>query len=196
MRPIIVLLFLLIGLQACSFSGSPAPEEHFYRLPEQSANKAQQRFDTIYIRPVMAEGIYNERAILYVKDDSPLEVRRYRYHYWLNTPGKLVHEQLTNYLTTMAIGRQIVNRRIDGQDLEISLRIRNFERLTGASNRVLVTLQLEAYVAGHIKPALAKTYRLESPAGTSMHDTAAAFGQVLGALLGQISDDISSLKKY
>jgi len=195
MRLLIPTLCLLVMLQACSFSGSPPPEEHFYRLPDLLANKSQQGFDTVYLRSVMAEGIYNERAILYVKDDAPLEVRRYHYHHWLNAPGKLIHEQFKNYLTGTGLARQIVDRRLAAQDLDISVQLRNFERLTGASSRVLVELDMAVYGAESVRPVLSKNYRLELPAGSSMHDTAAAFGRVLSRLFAQMSEDLISLKK-
>ena len=195
MRLLILTMFFVTILQACSFSGSPPPEEHFYRLPDLAGNKIQQRFDTIYLRNIMAEGIYNERAILYVKDDSPLEVRRYHYHHWLNTPGKLIHEQFKGYLATTGLARQVVSQRMVGQNLEITMHMRNFERLMGASSRVLVELDVEVYVPQKSKSVLSKTYRLESSAGSSMHDTAAAFGQVLSSLFGQISLDLINLKK-
>jgi len=196
MRLLILILFLLMTLQACSFSGSPPPEEHFYRLPDLQVEKTQQLFDTIYLKTVIAEGIYNERAILYVKDDSPLELRRYHYHHWLSSPAKLIQQQFKTYLEVTGIGRQIVDRRMQTQSIEIGLQIRNFERLTGAGNRVRVALDVDVYLADQLIPAVSKTYQLESPAGSGMHDTAAAFGQVLSVLFSQISRDLSDLKKH
>ncbi|MCW8855300.1 MAG: ABC-type transport auxiliary lipoprotein family protein [Gammaproteobacteria bacterium] len=196
MRLLILILFLLMALQACSFSGSPPPEEHFYRLPDLQAEKTEQLFDTIYLKTVMAEGLYNERAILYVKDDSPLEVRRYHYHHWLSAPAKLIQQQFKTYLEVTGMGRQIVDQRMQTQNLEISMHIRNFERLTGQSNRVRVTLDADIYLADPLMPAVSKTYQLESSAGSSMHDTAEAFGQVLTGIFNQISVDLSALKKH
>lgn len=191
----ILMSLLMLSIQACSFSGSPPPEEHFYRLPDAVADKIPQHYDRIYFRNVMAEGIYNERAILYVQDDSPLEVRRYHYHYWLNTPAKLIHEQLKNYLLTSGISRQLVDRHMGDHQLELDVRLKNFERLTGSANRVLVSLEVIMRWPGQNKPAMTKTYRQELPVGSSMHDTASGFGQVLSSLFARILADLQNLKK-
>ncbi|MDH5472624.1 MAG: ABC-type transport auxiliary lipoprotein family protein [Gammaproteobacteria bacterium] len=192
------IFFLLLVLQACSFSGSAPPEEHFYRLAVAGADSsfAQPLYKNIYIRPVMADGIYNERAMLYVEDDSPLEVRRYHYHYWITTPARLVQEEFRSYLLSTGITRQLLSQQPGEPELVLAIQLVKFERLVGNGQRVLVALDMDIHQAGQSEAILHKTYRAELPADTTMHDTAAAFGQALGTVFKAISDDLATLKKY
>ncbi|MCK5092731.1 MAG: hypothetical protein KAR30_09415, partial [Gammaproteobacteria bacterium] len=77
----ILLSFMLV---ACG-SQPPVPEDRFYRLPDIQHKQTDAKPISITLsKPVKleridTEGLYQERAILYIDNSYPLELRRYHY---------------------------------------------------------------------------------------------------------------------
>ncbi|MCW8955582.1 MAG: hypothetical protein OQL09_01765, partial [Gammaproteobacteria bacterium] len=99
MRSYLLILLLVMSLAGCGITGKPVPQDHFYRLPEVKIDaEGSSVIDSLQLVSVTANGLYNERNLLYVDASRPLEVNRYHYHYWLESPltliGKFISEAI------------------------------------------------------------------------------------------------------
>ena len=105
-------IFLLIlsvnSLTACSLGGAPVPQDHYYKLPQLVISPLEEpRFKQLLIKPVKATGLYHDRAILYIEQEKPLELQRYHYNFWSETPANLLHNALYQGLSSSGLSQKI-----------------------------------------------------------------------------------------
>lgn len=193
----LLVLSLLALLSGCGLGGANVPETHFYRLPAISLPVQPQQFSQLVIRPVQANGLYHERAMLYAEQSQPLQLQRYHYHLWAEKPAELVGRALYQGLHSSGIAAQISQGLLQpDQAVYIDTRIEQFERLI-LDNGVKVQVALQFTLRGPDNgPAngtydLVKTYSAEvSLPGLGMHDSAAAFGEALQQIMQQLLADM------
>lgn len=182
----VITIITLLWLGGCS-SAPPVPVDRFYRLPEPQINADGITVpSSIRIGNFQAQGVYNERAILYIDEQYPLMVRRYHYHLWINSPAELVRDQLIAYV------RNNINAKAAKNELEISGRVLRFERLISASQiRVIAELEVRTRGPEAGSSAVTRVYKAEVPAASDrMNDTAAAFGKALDVIFAKVARDI------
>ncbi len=162
----VVAIVLAGGLAACS--QPPLPRDHFYRLliAPPKADKAVQaapRFKgTLEVARFVAEGITAKLPIVYSDAANPNEVMAYTYHMWTEAPEDMLSGQLVNYLRAAKIADTVVTpeSRIDAAYI-VSGRIKRFERITGATPKGLVFLELSLRKRKDNKLVYMNTYRAE-----------------------------------
>lgn len=190
------LIFLHVSLTACSLSGSQVPSDHFYRLPDAVATRSsQQLFDKILIRPVQVEGLYHERSLLYVEDHAPLEIKRYHYHYWVETPARLVQKHMQRYLQTSDIAGDVtLNPSYDVADIEITPVITGFERvIQNGTIRSHVEIDCHVQYAAGAGKSWSRVYTATIVASdATIHSSARAFGQALDQIMTTLLKDLSA----
>ena len=123
-------------LVACA-SSPPVPDDHYYRLttvhPEQS-NASPKFKGVLKVDPVKAYGIYRERALLYSRAEHPEELQQHRYHYWIDTPSRLIRDQLVDFLRASQIAESVAGSQLPVQgDLKLKLSLKQFERVIDLS---------------------------------------------------------------
>ena len=193
LKGLLAALLLITG--GCSLSGSEIPADHYYRLPAPQVSKADSRlFDQVLIRPIKVEGLYNERSILYIEQDTPLQIRRYRYHYWVEPPARLVARHLKVWLRESAItGTVTTNPSNTPAALEISALITGFERLvsdSGFENQLAIEFTV-TYPRGG-RTGWTRQYQANVTSSTAaMHDTANGFGQALDQIMAALLVDLA-----
>lgn len=181
MRYRFVLYFcLLFTLNACSLSPAKVPEEHFYRLSNMAELKTHAKsFLTSELVNVKANGIYNERAILYRYANKPLEIHRYNYHFWLQSPAQMLKNYMQLYLQTAEISTRL-NSLISKNmpDSIIQAEIMQFERVLD-KNQAGVDVAIKFTFAGHVN-----IYTAQAEAkGNSMYATINAFNKALSQVM-------------
>ena len=193
---------MLLVLGACSIGGTAVPADHFYRLPNPDVKPlASPTFDKIIIRPVQVEGLYHERAILYVEQDRPLELRRYRYHFWVQPPAAMLRQYMKNWLRQSALAAEVVTdirselmaAAANQQSLlEITPVISAFERhITGQGMDSRLALEFRLVYPQSSQAPRSLEYRVSvASAGPAMHDTAEAFGQALDQVMNRLVADL------
>ena len=175
LRTLIVSAILL--LSGCGLSPSKAPQEHYYRLAD-ALPIAGDGLPAGKIAPVQASGIYNERAILYRKAERPLEIHRYHYHLWTQTPARLVQQYMQQAL------QNIIQKSGEDKPL-IKTEIIRFERLLdGDQASADIALKITTDKGSKIYQA-----RVEA-AGKGMHESVAAFGKGMQQIMQQLARDI------
>lgn len=198
---LMLLLILVNALQSCSLGGGPAPQDHFYRLPEVVLNSqvegAAGVYKNIVVKPVKSSGLYHERAILFIESDKPLELQRYHYSFWATTPAELVHNALYQGLQSsgiaITVSRDISETR---PDFIIDSRIVHFERFIDAQNvTVEVALEISVRSGNPGVPAEVKRYKAsETVQAMDMHASAEAFGKALSKIVKQLVAELADKK--
>lgn len=161
-------IFLILMLNACSIGSTQVPEDHYYRLPppEAGAGRAAVQVDAVRV-----SGMLHERAILYVEADNPLEVKRFHYHHWADTPENMVRRYLQGWFGEAG-----------DKAIPLDILIRRFELLKQAgNNRVVVDLRVKT-------PDHEYQYHQETPVqGSDMTDVVRAFGSALDQVMQQLN---------
>lgn len=195
-----VFLGTLVGLllAACA-SSPPVPDDHYYRLttvqPEQS-NVSPKFKGVLKVDPVKAYGIYRERALLYSRSEHPEELQQHRYHYWIDTPSRLIRDQLVDFLRASQIAESVAGSQLQVQgDLKLKLSLKQFERVIekSAAHRVRVTLEA-LLIASDGKQLMTKRYQRElATSDPSMPSSVRAFNLALHEIFGDLLKDLQTL---
>jgi len=189
---------ILFGLGGCAAPGT-APEDHYYRLPAVAVeqNNSPVLKGTLAVARFTTAGLYNDRAIVYIDRRKPLEVKRYRYHYWTEVPATLLQDHLINYFRDRHFADEVVRSEWDEPaQYTIAARITRLDRvLDGKRIAVVAGLEVEYRAAGGAVQRW--VYRVRAtPDGTSMDATVAAFGTALERIYAQLADDISAVQAH
>lgn len=187
-----IYMSLFLTLTACGLSPSTIPEEHFYRLGDTVKIKpAAIKFEYLQLADVKASGIYNERAILYRDSDKPLEIHRYHYHFWMQSPAKLVQSYMQQYLQQSGVTKNIATGSVSRSSAGvIQTEIIRFERLV-AKQQAEVDVRLRIGFAG-----ASRIYTAQVKAdSTDMYATIEAFNQALSQIMLRFQEELSRANK-
>jgi len=194
----VIRIFLLIlsvnFLTACGLGGASVPQDHYYKLPAlEISAQPETRFEQLVIKPVKATGLYHDRAILYIEQDKPLELKRYHYNFWSETPANLLHNALYQGLSSSALAKNISRDiKVSRPDYVIDSRVVRFERVID-SGKVTIQVALDISVrSGHdVTDQWTKRYSSQQLlTTTSMHPSAEAFGQAVQDICEQLISDL------
>lgn len=139
-------LLAALLLTACG-SVARVPEDSFYRIA--GAAPAAQTVARPLQGGLIVQGgatapLYRDRALLFSAAGSAERVQRYHYHYWADSPPRMVQRGLADHLRAARAAAPVLMTE-DGQDARYRLRvdIERFEHVRGAGNgRVEVALRL------------------------------------------------------
>ncbi len=190
------ILFLVVILAACS-SAPPVPVDHFYRLtlPEQDEIKSARLTERIiYVGPFLAEGLYNERALLHTGKKETGELQQYHYHFWLTSPPRLLHDHLVRYLRDADTSSMVITEPGSGEELKIFGKLNAFERwVTDGHSLVNVVLELKVNQQDDMTPVFLKEYRIrEEVSGDTLTDVITAFDRAVIRLYSDFVADMQT----
>jgi cholesterol transport system auxiliary component len=192
-------LSLLVGtvlISGCA-SRTSVPDDHFYQLPGILPVKIFDDYlinGTVAMAPLHSDGLHGERAILYIDSNLPLELHRYHYHHWTESPPRLVQESLLKYLRESRLAPNVVRYDPGGQvDGVIKGTLLHFERITGQEGiKVEVALELE-YSNQKLHQSWHKEYNVTLPVkNSSLHSTVEGFGSALQQIFNAFTQDLMS----
>lgn len=194
----IVFLIPVILTISCGLSGGSIPADHYYRLPEIAAEKSNEfKINNFLLNPVKVEGLYYERAILYVEQLNPLEVKRYHYHYWVETPAKLTQKYVQRYLLQTGTAKNLTfNAANQAATVQADITIANFERIIQAKKvYALVSLRISLKSNKDSKSDFSQLYTEKVQAESiDMHATVKAFGQALNKIMSKLVANLDKIK--
>ena len=191
-------IFLLIlsvnSLTACGLGGGSIPQDHYYKLAELAISpQPEPRFKQLVIKPVKASGLYHDRAILYIEQEKPLELKRYHYSFWSDTPANLVHKALYQGLVSSGLAQKISHDiKSSRPDYVIDSRIVNFERILNSGNvTVQVALDISVRSGHNENDQWIKRYSSNQLLKTTaMYPSAEAFGRAVEDISKQLISDL------
>lgn len=192
MRYYLFVLCVLTQLASCGLGGGSIPQDHYYRLPDITLQAQQPVFNRLVIKKVKASGMYHDRAILYVEHDRPLELNRYHYNFWAETPAELLQTALYQGLETSGIASSVSQELVQGQvDYIIDTRILHFERIIEDDHvEIDVALDISVRSTDFAGTQWSKTYQSRKQLNTtSMHASAKAFGEAVQSITEQFIAD-------
>ncbi|HEB87838.1 MAG TPA: hypothetical protein ENI68_12610 [Gammaproteobacteria bacterium] len=199
-RTTCLFLALILSLSGCMGGARDIPRDHYYRLPAVtpvSPLGTPLIPGTLGISEVQTSGMLHERAILFVREQQPLEVSPYYYYYWVNAPASLVQRHLLDYLHQKNLARDSYRYRSDTPaDFSLETRLLQFERyIRKDSAEARVTLELVLRDNHRKRILLRKRYQQNIKAKSlDMADTARAFGKALSVIYKQFARDVAALK--
>jgi len=173
------------------------PDDHFYQLPEILPTNSFNDYPvngTVGVAPLHSDGLHGERAILYIDSKLPLELHRYHYHHWTESPPRLIRESLLKYLRESRLAPSVIRYEPGGQvDGVISGKLIHFERITGPDGiKVEVALELE-YNNQKLHQSWHEEYNITLPVkNSSLHNTIEVFGAALQKIFDVFTSDLAS----
>lgn len=185
---------LAFALSACA--APPAPKDVFYRFsPPTPASLPSE--GPVAVRSLGAEGIYNERTLLYSDDADHQSVSQFSYRFWVKSPPRLMQDYLIDWLRAAAPDAAVVEYEGGGEEsLIIGGQIRGFEIEQDQDRwRAVVALDLQAQKGFSRRPLLVKSYRRAIV--TPLDDYLAAikgFQRATDEILGAFSKDLAAAR--
>ncbi len=188
-------LVLIFILSSCAQS-PPVPDDHFYRMPWTHADLPMVKLTdgVIFVDNFIADGLYRERALIHAVDRSGLELKQYHYHHWIDTPARMLRDQLIRYLTESNVAVQVVDDSTIPYDIAIFGKIRSFERHKhGINDRIKVELEFRVDKTGERLPISVLTYNVQIDVHEdSMNEVVSAYGVALSQLFAQLLEDLGT----
>ncbi|MCI0401337.1 MAG: PqiC family protein [Gammaproteobacteria bacterium] len=137
--------------------------------------------EMVLVKQFNANGVYIERAMLFTNDAQSVELQQYRYHFWQDSPGRLVRDHLVSYLRDANAAAVVATENNAAAELVISGKITQFEqRKRPDSIQVAVALELRVDRPGGDRPILLNRYSTQVAVdGDSFEATVRAFNKAL-----------------
>lgn len=189
----LLLPFLLPAVAGCA--QPEVPREHYYRLITENPAAG---FDppilggSLMVEPLVGNGLTNERPLLYSSKDNPLELQQYHYHYWVDTPPRMLQVQMISYLRAHGLSANVFTPETRLlPDYALSGRINRLERVIGgASSDAVIELEISVSDARDGRVILRETYLAEEPTGDDMASVVEAFNRGFAIILRKVVADL------
>ena len=132
-------------LAGCGEQGVPVPSDRFHRLivgaPE-TVFPSPKLSGTLEVERFRADGVLQNRAIVFIEHDSPNVMHQYNYHLWADAPTRMLQIVTVEYLRDARLADQVV---ISGSRIDPSYTligdIKKLEHLVGDSSSVVVEIE-------------------------------------------------------
>lgn len=178
-----LLLPLALLLAACG-SPAPVPGDHFYRLPAPSAEVQASSLDAgvILVEPFSVSGLVRERPIIFMQGAGSVELERYNYHLWYESPGYMLQQHLADYVRSAGLVDSVTTSRNLPPDIVISGKLHEFMHVRETDDGGEVVVKLELMLRHrHDRDMQRQALYTEQEAvnGNDMNAVVAAFGRAL-----------------
>lgn len=183
-------------LAGCGEQGVPVPADQFHRLvvgapanvyarPHIAGNMEVGRF--------RADGVLQDRAIVFVEHDSPNVLHQYYYHLWIDSPPRLLQTVTVDYLRATHLADQVMTtglRVVPAFTLVGD--IKKLEHVVGNSSSVAVELEFSLLEHKGGSTVWVKSYTANrSVKNDSVGAATRAIGEAVGEILNSLSADLA-----
>jgi len=133
-----VLVFpLIMGIALLAGCGhARVQQDHYYRLHLTEPARVEQPVlsGTLAVKRFAADGMLQDRSIVYSRPGKPLEVESYHYHHWTDIPPVMLQQLLVDYLRAANAATFVTVADADIRpDYILTGRVRRIERSIGAA---------------------------------------------------------------
>ena len=188
--PIIAACWALTG---CLGSTETVPPDHYYRI---TVNEPGQPAASVAFPGVLSiatfdgDGFVRGRPLLFSSSELQGQdtLRQHNYHYWVDSPSRLLQGQLATYLKNSALADSVVTPEMRVHaDFELLGKILRLERVLGAGpSRVMVKLELSVVRLSDHTLVSTNTYSSEI---NCIDDSVSAAIAAMNQAVGKIFND-------
>lgn len=186
----ILAIFVVLLLTACA-SPAPAPQDHFYRLETTAAGTNTSLTDgVLLVEPIKVNGLIRGRALVYAESGDSVELERYHYHLWHESPAYMLQNHLADYLRSSGSAGTVTTAHTLPADAVITGNLHQFMHIrTDGTEQVLVRLELRLRYPGDSDPAFQKLYTEYEPVkGRDMTAVVKAFSRALNRIYADFAE--------
>ena len=187
----------LLALLIASCGGAPTvPADNFYRLTVSppSSEPSPLLAGTVLVRPLTGAGLLRERPILFTTAGQLHQMRQHDYHYWNESPPRMIQAALVGYLGTGGVAKNVVTPELRvPAGFEIVGSVKRLEQVVASRNRVIIELELAIISADSAELLLSQTYRAEQDADSGIEAAVLALEEALANVFGEFVDDVRNL---
>jgi len=198
-RPVLVFP-LILGITLLAGCGGHArvPQDHYYRLhlAEPVRMKQPVLSGTLAVKRFAADGMLQDRSIVYSRPGKPLEAESYHYHHWTDIPPVMLQQLLVDYLRAANAVTLVTMADADIRpDYILNGRVRRIERSIGASSAIFGVIELDLGLihtdSGRV--LFNRTYRQDVKAdGDTVADTVTALNKALANAYAEFLNDLKA----
>lgn len=185
-----------VALAACSTP--PVPADHFYRLnpAAPAANDGGPAIaGSLAVARPRTDGLASQRPLLFSERERPFELKQMTYHYWTDSPSRLLQDVLVEALARAGTAATVFAEqpqraagcRLDGE-------IRRFEHVIGGGDPPVALIEVDFRLerSNDHGTVFERVYRVEQPAAEdSMDATVQAFDTALAAIIARLVADLA-----
>jgi len=187
----------LMALLAGCAAPAVVPEDSFYRMgdPESVAPARAALDGTLVVPRFLADGLVGERNLIYLRENSPQVLRQYNYHFWSESPTRMIQEKTVEYLRRAGTAATILTPEFRAAaDYQLTGKIRRLEHIRGPAPRVVVSLEIGLYRVRDNRVLHLHTYVQEMAVDSNdVGHAASAMSAAVLSILSRLSEDLSRL---
>lgn len=191
--PGVVVCGVLVG---CGGQGVAVPSDRYHRLtlaPPANVYQAPKLIGTVEVARFLANGVLQDRAIIFTEHDNPNVLHQYQYQFWSDPPSRMLQAATVEYLRATHIADQVVKTglRIE-PTYTLTGDIKKLEHVVGNSSSVQVELEfgLREYKGGDLVWLKAYTAR-KAVDDASVAAATRAMGKAVEEILASLSMDLA-----
>ena len=143
----------------------------------------------------LSDGLMSERPLVYAFGASPAKLQQYHYHFWTESPARMLQELTVDYLRKAGAAPTVVTPELRAvAAYELIGKIKRLEQIRGNDQRVEVSLEFGLYRVKDGSLVLLRSYD-ESVAlnDEDVAGAAAAMSSAVSDVLAGLVRDIASL---
>lgn len=194
---ILATTFAVAALLTGCMTSPPTPSEHYYRL-QPAAVIAADSYGlplSVNVQRFTADGLLRERALLYSEDDGHRVLKQHSYHFWMDSPARMLHDYWAARLHEPA---RIQLAPDAGRKYALHGRVRRMERLL-SDNRVAVALSLELLLRDSQSREIVMQRRydvIEQAGSDRIVDSVRAYEAALQRIYSQFAADLDTMSSH
>jgi ABC-type uncharacterized transport system auxiliary subunit len=191
------LVVLAVSLVSCG-RVPQVPTDHYYRLTPRPETVDRMRLTEVpvVVEAFLAEGLYNDRAVLYSSDEHASELQQHHYYFWYTSPPRMLRDYLIQVLRNADVAPVILDTgaeeypRISGKLLEFE------RRQSPAGSTAEVALELRVDGPGSPLPLLLRQYRSsETINDKDMTSVVSGFNSAVDRIYREFIGDLATALK-
>ncbi len=191
-----IIFSLLILLSGCGAPGV-VPQDSYYRMGDpESVTPAGSMLDGIVVVPrFLADGLASERNVVYVQSNSSQVLKQYNYHFWSESPTRMIQERTVDYLRLARVASTVVTPEFRAAaEYQLTGKIKRLEQIRGPGPRVVVSLEFGLYRVRDNRLLHLQTYVQELDLDRDdVGSATSAMSAAVLMILARLSEDLSRL---
>ncbi|MDX1514342.1 MAG: ABC-type transport auxiliary lipoprotein family protein [Gammaproteobacteria bacterium] len=195
MKRYFLIATLSVALAGCG-TQSTVPQDSFYRLTSDGpVTPVGKELNGVLVVPrFLSDGLLSERPMVYAAADSPEKLQQYNYHFWIESPARMLQELTVDFLRRSGAASMVVTPEFRAAGAyELIGKIKRLEQIRGAAQRVAVALEFGLYRTKDGQLIFLRTYDQSVPLqGEDVAAAAAAMSGAVNTVLAALARDIAA----